>query len=367
MTFLLLLFALVCLFSMSKTEVGAGFAYLSRHHTCFINGFFIIYVFLRHISEYSIRMSSLDAMFFELEGHIMGQLLVSTFLFFSGYGIQLSLQNKGRAYVKDLVRKRFLGLLRNFALAVLIYVAVQYALGNIFSVQRVALSLVAWSSVGNSNWFIFMTLVEYLIIAVCYAAFSRYGRGAPVLATACVTLFWTFTICFFKEYYWFNTIMCVPMGMFLALFRDAACRWQVRMGWRVLFIVLPLVVVGRELHVQSYWWCEGLIHPYIASCLGTTLSNTGAVLFAGGIALLAGWLSVAGFMPTRMGKLLVWCGGPALFYLYIFQRLPMLVGDHFGMAASHGYAYFILCLVVTVALAWLAMWGNDKLFGNGKR
>lgn len=367
MSLLLLLFALLCLFSMKKTEDGTASVYLSRDHTCFINGFFIIYVFLRHISEYGIQLSSLDTKFFELEGHVVGQLLVSTFLFFSGYGIQLSLQNKGKSYAKDLVRKRFLGLLRNFAMAVLIYVAVQYALGKAFSLQHIALSLVAWSSVGNSNWFIFMTLVEYLIIAVCYVVFSRYGRGAPVLAAACVTLFWTFTICFFKEYYWFNTIMCMPLGMVLALFRDEAYRLQVRMGWRVLLLALPLLIVGRELHVQSYWWCEGLIHPYIASCMGTTLSNTGAVLFAGGVALLAGWLSVAGVSPAGMGKLLVWCGGPALFYLYIFQRLPMLVGDHFGMAASHGYAYFILCLVVTVALAWLAMWGNDKLFGNGKR
>ncbi len=367
MSLLLLLFALLCLFSMKKTEDGTASVYLSRHHTCFINGFFIIYVFLRHISEYGIQLSSLDTKFFELEGHVVGQLLVSTFLFFSGYGIQLSLQNKGKSYAKDLVRKRFLGLLRNFAMAVLIYVAVQYALGKVFSLQHIALSLVAWSSVGNSNWFIFMSLVEYLIIAVCYVVFSRYGRVAPVLAAACVTLFWTFTICFFKEYYWFNTIMCMPLGMVLALFRDEAYRLQVRMGWRVLLLALPLLIVGRELHVQSYWWCEGLIHPYIASCMGTTLSNTGAVLFAGGVALLAGWLSVAGFSPAKNGKLLVWCGGPALFYLYIFQRLPMLVGDHFGMAASHGYAYFILCLVVTVALAWLAMWGNDKLFGNGKR
>ena len=367
MTLFLLLFALVSLFSVKKTGECDEGMYLSRKHTCFVNGFFIIYVFLRHISEYGVQMSDLDVSFFQLEGHVMGQLLVSAFLFFSGYGIQLSLQNKGDSYARDLVRKRFWGLLKNFGVAVLIYAVVQYALGVVFPWQRVALSLVGWSSVGNSNWFIFMTLVEYLLIAFCYLAFSRYGRFMPVIATAVMTYGWTCVLCFYKPFYWYNTIMCVPAGMLLAELRGSVCRWQLRMGWRVVLVVIPLIVVGREIHIQSFWWCEGLIHPYIATCLGTSLSNIGSIVFAFALALVAGWQSVSGFVPGKMGNILVWCGGPALFYLYIYQRLPMLVGKHYGLPESHGYAYFITCLVATVLIAWLALYINGKLQGLRKR
>ena len=138
------------------------------------------------------------------------------------------------------------------------------------------------------------------------------------------------------------------------------------MGWRVFLVVIPLIVVGRVIHIQSYWWCEGLIHPYIGTCLGTAVSNVGAIMFAWALALVAGWMSVVGYEPGKLGRILVWCGGPALFYLYIFQRLPMLVGAHYGLPEAHGYAYFIMCLVGTVLIAWLALYVNGKLQGLRK-
>ena len=369
MVLLLLLLVLCLLFFGNRYDSsGRGSCeYLSRNHTCFVNGFFIVYVFVRHFSEYGAQMSSLDAAFLENEGGVMGQLLVSTFLLFSGYGIQMSYQRKGGGYAGELVRKRFLVLLRNFAGAVLIYVAVKSALGVDFSWRAVALSMVGWFSVGNSNWFIFMTLVEYLLIAFCYLAFSRYGRFVPVIATAVMTYGWTCVLCFYKPFYWYNTIMCVPAGMLLAELRGSVCRWQLRMGWRIFLVVIPLMLVGREIHMPAYWWCEGLIHPYIGTCLGTAVANIGAVMFACGLALFAGWLSVAGYEPAKLGRILVWCGGPALFYLYIYQRVPMLVGKHYGLPESHGYAYFITCLVVTVLIAWLALYINGKLQGLRKR
>lgn len=55
---------------------------------------------------------------------------------------------------------------------------------------------------------------------------------------------------------------------------------------------------------------------------------------------------------------MVWAGGEALFPLYIFQRIPMIIGRHFGLNETHPHLYIAACLAVCIALAFVFL----KLF-----
>lgn len=92
--------------------------------------------------------------------------------------------------------------------------------------------------------------------------------------------------------------------------------------------------------------------PLLSHWSGSMLSNVGSVLFAFGVALLTGSISLYFPHLSLPGRILAWCGGPALFYLYIYQRIPMILGAHYGMNIEVGNAYLLMCIVFTVLIAW---------------
>lgn len=94
------------------------------------------------------------------------------------------------------------------------------------------------------------------------------------------------------------------------------------------------------------------------------LANAGAVLFAMGVALLTGSLSLGAPQLNRCGKWLAWCGGSALFYLYIYQRIPMLLGAHWEMNRSMGTMYCAMCVGLTMLIAWLVLYAGRVIKGR---
>lgn len=100
--------------------------------------------------------------------------------------------------------------------------------------------------------------------------------------------------------------------------------------------------------------------PLLTVWCGNMLVNAGAVLFALGVALLTGSISLAAPRLSVFGRILAWCGGPALFYLYIYQRMPMLVGAHFGVHVSSPRCYAAVCVIVTVLIAFALVWITGK-------
>ena len=73
----------------------------TRTRTASINGFFILLVMMSHLSSYTEDFPFLDSIVIKLV-RLMGQYMVSTFLFFSGFGVYTSVMRdrNGGGYVK---------------------------------------------------------------------------------------------------------------------------------------------------------------------------------------------------------------------------------------------------------------------------
>lgn len=319
--------------------------YLSRHHTSMMNGVFIWLVFLRHFSQYHPAVGGVDAWL--LEHDCLGQLIVAPFFFFSGWGIMSSLQKKGKVYVRQLVQSRFLGLWVKFAIAVLLFALLQWCLGVVYPWQQVLISLIGWVSVGNSNWFVFMTLLLYLMVAVVFFTTPPQkpwlGIGAMVLLVGGVV----YVFGMLKPSYWYNTLLCFPAGMMWLLLCKMSSDKTLRRGWLASLVCVP---AGWWLHMHGGDLVKEL--PLLSFWCGSMLDNAGAVLFALGVALLTGSISLAAPRLSVCGRVLAWCGGPALFYLYIYQRIPMLVGSHYELHTSMPEFYAAACVIVTVLIAF---------------
>ena len=95
--------------------------------------------------------------------------------FYSGYGVMESLKVKGNNYLNDFAKKRLGTTLLNFDVAVCCFFLLNYMIGKTLTIEDVLLSLIGWSSVGNSNWYIFVILLCYLAFYISFGISKERG------------------------------------------------------------------------------------------------------------------------------------------------------------------------------------------------
>lgn len=162
----LILFISISLYGTHFLSYSYNEIHLKKNTTDAIKGIFIMVVFLNHISEYYNYVGAnlntwYDKVLFLIPKGF-GQLMVVMFLFYSGYGVMESIKRKGMTYVDMMPKKRVLGTLINFDIAVCVFAITMVLLGKTLALESFLLSLTGWDSMGNSNWYIFA-------IVVCYA------------------------------------------------------------------------------------------------------------------------------------------------------------------------------------------------------
>ncbi len=333
----IILFVLFLLFLMSGPRLHAGMlpggAYVTRERTCMINGFFIWVVFISHLSGYRVDVWAGDALALSLVRQL-GQCCVATFFFFSGFGIMTQLCRGG--YCKRLIVNRLPFLLLSMVMAVSVFLLVQSFYGLGFPLSRILLSFIGWSSVGNSNWFIFVTLVSYILIAMSYTLFHK--RGMQAVAWCATALFVGLVVALRlagKEIHWYNTCLCVPAGMLFALWREKVEELIQRSripAWCLGMVLIPVSLLMYHLLLRKAY-----------------LTNFPAVTFAFGVMLVFSCISL-----KRSPRFLCWSGGAGLFFLYIFQRIPMMIGVRAGWNTDSPFFYQLFCVVATLVIAWCA-------------
>ncbi len=75
--------------------------YCSRKQTSTINGIFSLLIFLSHASQYTVLGGALDNPYLAMRKYL-GQIVVASFLFYSGYGMMESINKKGTSYIQFL-------------------------------------------------------------------------------------------------------------------------------------------------------------------------------------------------------------------------------------------------------------------------
>jgi len=194
------------------TAYGINPNYIAKNSTNAIKGFFILLIFASHFCNPISNMLSapLDAAYWRLRV-FLGQMVVAMFLFYSGYGIFMSASEKGHQYINGFVKRRILPILLVYDLSQIIFFAIQTALGKNYSLSDFFLSLIAWKSFGNDNWYIFVIITLYFSALIVMKCFEDKSRRVVALTILCVFLI-EFFITAGKGKNWYNTIMCFPLG-----------------------------------------------------------------------------------------------------------------------------------------------------------
>lgn len=321
---------LLSLYGISFVKSGFNQDYISKEQCNAIKGIFILIVFTRHIWPYLSKFgydfsAPGDSLFINID-RWMGQLLVVAFLFYSGFGVMESIKRNGNQYIDDMPRKRILNTLLNFDVAVLFFLVIDLILEVNLKLNTTLLAFTGWTSIGNSNWYIFIILVCYFCTWIGFKL-GKSWIAFFLLATAYIILFNTKS-----NPVWYNTFLSFAAGLLYSQFKLQIESFVHQWYW----IVLPAcILVFFSVHTQKYVF-YGL------------KDNLTSILFALSI--------VVASMKIRVGnKALIWCG-MKLFPLYIYQRIPMIFLSKFDGGAfisRYPFAYVWTCLLITIAIAFL--------------
>ncbi len=249
MLLLLIGVMLLCLYRIEPQLSGFNGNYLSKGSTNSIKGIFILLIVISHSLGYiqsgSYRFSSIgDGILLWIIGHL-GQLVVVMFLFYSGYGIGESYKKKGQDYVKGFPRRRILTILLNFDVAIVAFLLLGLLLGTLLTARQVLLSFVGWESVGNSNWYIFVIVLCYLFSYLSMRLSSHLPVGRERLMVIL-----QFLLCFVaiawlsqeKEKWWYNTMMCYPMGFLYSVYKAPIETFLRKHYWSSCVVLLMLLL-----------------------------------------------------------------------------------------------------------------------------
>ena len=319
--------------------------YLSISNTLSIKGIFVILVIFQHYSQYVSLSSDYDKPFLALQSHL-NQLIVAMFLFYSGFGIMEQIRTKGFAYVKTVPTKRFLKLLLNFDIAVTLFLILKFCLGSTFPIQKILLSYIGWESLGNSNWYIFVTLVLYLLVFASFFLIKWLNNnGGRLIGCIVITLltiafvYWQMSIG--RPNYTYNTAIIFPLGCWYSLFKPQIDGFVMKNDYFYSFICFVSLIV----YLWSYYKRWTSIETYSVWAITFTLM---IVFFTMKISINS--------------NILNWFGSH-VFSVYILQRIPMIILQHFGFADKR-YLFLIVSIISTIFISMVYDYLTDKLFNK---
>jgi peptidoglycan/LPS O-acetylase OafA/YrhL len=158
---------------------------MKKEQTGSVKGIFAIIIVFSHFRGYVELSNGFIDTSFEWVIGLFGQLMVTLFFFYSGYGILKSYKLK-EDYAKSFFKKRILKTLLHFDLVVMLYVILSFIIKAEYSWVDYVFAWAGWTAVGNSNWFIFVMLSLYVITLI---AFFIPKKKDPLLVTCLVFVF----------------------------------------------------------------------------------------------------------------------------------------------------------------------------------
>ena len=321
--------AALCLFGI-KMHKYQNEEYLGKEQTGAIKGVFVVTVFLVHVIQYFSLHASMADKLFDFGMGVLGQNIVVAFLLYSGYGVGRAYLSKGADYIKELPRKRILGIWIHFLLALILFWIVDLMLihGGYSPVDYV-LSMFAWTSVGNSTWFVFAILLSWLLTWVCFGLFKN--KYHALVCMSVLLCGYVVAIAYIKNNHaWYDTVMCYPLGLLVAFQKDRFDRFF-RSGWRAWLSIGILCVIWVTLRL----FIEKNIVLYVIQSL-----------------VFALFLLAVTSRVSLGNKVLAWLGKHS-FSIYILQRIPMLILDHFGVSIWNRWVFIIASGIATCLISWV--------------
>lgn len=284
----------------------------TKEQSIALNGISILLVFICHTWHLCLRpmgyecANIFDGSFLLLQGYVK-QLLVVTFLFYSGYGCVEQIKFRGRLYIDDLPIKRIMVTWVNFAVAVALFALVNLIFCESVSCKTVFAAFTGLRQIGNPSWYIVCILWGYVAIYIVSKLLinsrfwcNRVIFGGGVLAFTLIYIAFAMIVKPGMSWWW-NTALVIPFGVVASLYKDQISTVIRRYYWQVLILSVSFFVICYNLPISLH----GNWH------------NVVSIFFMSSLLIITCRVKIG-------NKLLDWCG-KHVFPIYMYHMLFFLL------------------------------------------
>lgn len=330
MSFILFFFCILFFIGIKFAPAGSFFDdHIGKEKSGALKGIFVILVFFRHCSEYVSLDTTREFFFLHVDSHL-GQMIVTLFLFFSGYGVLESIKRKGLTYVKQIPYYRAFRVWLHFCIALLPFLVYKISIGKKVSIKQFVLSMLCWKSLGNSNWYIMGIVLSYMIAFLAFLIFSK-NHFRATLCTTILTCILIMILIPVRPSRYYNTLLCFPLGMWYSLYFEKIENW---------------------LKSKSIYYYGSLLFTFIFYFITTRKRSCHVVVYE--IAAISFVMCIVLLsMKVSLNNAFLRFLGNHVFSIYILQRLPMRFLKELFSLNENIYAFFFFSFAITIIISLL--------------
>lgn len=218
--------------------------FLDYGQTKYFQGFLAVCIMLHHIGQEMGASWQTYTLYPGLEFFIpLGYVIVSIFMFCSGYGLFVSYEQKPNYLSKGFFRRRVLPLIIGFYASAWIFFIARLIMGQKISGMDKLFFLTGVKLSNPYGWFAFVMPLFYLIY---YLAF-KFSKKPILVTTLCVFAYTFLGTCIDHNDYlmtgewWYNCVHMFWIGMLIAKYRDKLIQWAKKLYALKLIIFIVLL------------------------------------------------------------------------------------------------------------------------------
>ena len=240
-----------------------------------------------------------------------------------------SIKKKGHNYVKRMPIDRFFKLWYHFAIIIGLFIAVALIRNKNYTLDYYLLSFTGFKSIGNSNWYMFVTFSLYILVFIAFMIF----RKSNILAVG--SLFVLIAAFVFVEnevldlsVIFYDTIFCFPLGMLFSLLKPFIDKIVMKNDIIWLICVSGVFIVCMY---GSQNRAEHILYRMLFMCTAPIL------------------ITLITMKLQCKSSILDWFGNH-IFSFFMLQRIPMLLLQYLNFD-NEPYLFIGLSFFGTVFLA----------------
>ena len=132
----------------------------------------------------------------------------------------------------------------------------------------------------------------------------------------------------FKPKWWYDTILCYSFGMWFAMYKkNIEKKIKSNEGYYYFLLMTIIALLGISLFYREYIYIYSTIY---------VLSFVLCIVFLG--------------MKVKLNSSFLKFMGANVFYIYIYQRIPMILLDKYNIYLSNRYLFLIISFVLTILI-----------------
>ena len=301
--------------------------YCSPKNTSTANAVFSVLIFISHGVTYIDMNNSLDDAYLGIKT-FLAQGVVVTYLFYSGFGIMESIKKKGYIYVKRMPIDRFFKLWYQFALMLCLFIVANLFMKKNFLITDNLLAFTGYTSIGNDNWYLFVTFALYIIVYLAFIICRKYHVLAIIGVFSLTCAFILFEIKLELPRRYFDTILCFPLGMLFSKLKP----------------IIDKIVMKNDII-----WIITTTASFVVCMFGSQNRDEHLIFRMLFMCCAPVFITLLMMKIQCRSTILDWFGNH-IFSFFMLQRIPMRLLEYLNFNKSP-YLFMCLALFGTVVLS----------------